>query len=351
MSRLFVTSLDLQLKHCRDSVPEGFLSNALQLEHLIIRSVIARPRKQEGFFLCLTCDVKVGEDSFLYVRGLSQGTLSGIERSMLLNMGDNTVFDLAATASEVKRFQLPSRSRAHDITNIFKRLSEMSSHSSEYHADGCAVYCNSSGTTFSKFVGEKFSGICINDLVSAHLKPHVLAPSDYLTLIQRETLSIVDQLTLINAIPSQCPLASSAIAVRKRNLTLPHAWFQLSPKTAIINDPHDIDSVLRANELLASCCPAPRKSSNAAKRCRNSVPDIKQRLLRRDRFTQMTQACDGDHLAAQLTEITTSPTTGFQQLLALNGHVRVLTSLPGQLVVLWNKYDPEKSEFTFHCCD
>jgi hypothetical protein len=319
------------------------MDQVLQLEHRVLRSIVARPRDNEGLMLCFGCTVPSEKEDWIYIRSISQGKLKGLSKSLFSDFRETVVVDNAANEMEIERLDMGSRPRATDVTTLLSSFNNVVTHMSAGSEFACLVHCNNS-QVFSKTFGTKIQAIdvqgCTNDLLKRCLPQQRI--TDLICKLQEPTISLTDQFLLVDLIPAQCPIPHSANHGRGK-LSLPKAWHVLSPRTALVNNPQDIPAVMTALTNSMQCTVSPRQG-NHFKRTRQPV-DILKRLGRLDRASQLLQMSSQHELNMQCGQVTTSPSVQFQQQMVSSGRVRVLNCpREGGISVVWNKFDPETSK-------
>jgi hypothetical protein len=321
------------------------MRHCLQLEHRALRTIVARPRENEGFMLCFGCKVQCDCQEWLYVRTISQGTLKGLSQRMLDSIDGTVVVDSAATDNEIARFNIGARSRATDTNELFQSFNEAVQAMNESTEFACIVYNNADQHVFSKSFGSILENLnaekTLRGLVQECLPQQQCC--DIHVLLQESTITLKDQFQIINVIPAQCPLPSTSKHVRNK-LSLPDAWHRFSPRSVLINNPHNIGAVMSAIEQTQMCKVAPRQGKQSRSDRNRKRDDILKKISRLSRTTRMLQMSSENDMEIEHDTVSISPVTHFQHQMISSGHIRVLACSRESVDVLWNKFDPETSE-------
>ena len=343
---LFFFGDGTQIKYSREFTSDCLMRHSLQLEHRALRTVIARPRENEGFMLCFGCKVQCDGHEWLYVRAISQGTLKGLTERMFDSIDGTVVVDSAATNNEVARFNIGARSRSTDINELFQSFNEAVAVMSESTEFACIVYNNADQHVFSKSFGSILQNLNAETTLTAMVQQYLPQQQycDVVDLLHEATLALKDQFQVINFIPAQCPLPSTSKHVRNK-LSLPDAWHRFSPRSALVNNPQDIGAVMRAIEQTVKCKVAPRQGSQSRVDQNRKRDDILKKITRLSRTTRMLQMSSENDMQIEHDTVCKSPVTLFQHQMTSSGHIRVLSCSRESIDVLWNKFDPETSKF------
>lgn len=337
----------LQFKQCREAIPPKTFKTALEMEHKVLRSVVARGRKKEGFVFCVGWKLDLIGIQSLYIRSIAHGTISGALRT-LLDLKGEVIHDTAVSQWEIANYELHSRSRATDASNIFKKFKQSCLWKST-NAFGFFAYIDKDKQLFSAALGDVFLQNEIQSHIAKSLNSHGTHSSiDVIHKgLEKQSLTLEEQIQVLNTVPAQMPTTSYGRKDRNK-YNLPELWHILSPKYMLVNAQGSASTIAETANKASECVLRTRDTTSHKRR----IQDCEQQASRRTRArmgpSSLILKSSENSQFISCSQQSTSPMMLFQQALIDCGHIRVLHSAPDTVQILWNKYDHVSSEWYLH---
>lgn len=346
------------MSQCRTVFEDAVGEQLLKFEHKLIKSLVVRTQENKGFAFFAGALCCAEGRQWVYIRCMEIGRFLGVAESLAKQIPKNnrTVIDSTLSGSDVSRVVCEeSKPRVDDRYNAFNSFHTFSNSLDPNQFFGGICVESQTGEIFHSAFGLSHLKLTLQfEQIVSQLQRSPRAARGVIALIHsvlnEEPIPFDKQVTLLNTIPSQ--FTTTKKEGRAGKLPMYVAWPLLSPKQAFLTFPPHIQQI--ESSLVATVGTRHSKQIRPSRFPTAKRQDPQQALVRRfsrvTSDTRMRLLTAHPELNVQQFKHDLSPVQVFQSSIVSKGHIKLLGNHDNEVIVLWNKFDPVKSEWCELLC-